>query len=99
MGQSIRATDILWDRVWQLERENFGHEQGFEFLPITEMVDLSEDESAQHPVIQAEVQSIRTDLDRFSDQEINALACHVVRALLSRQINQEEILAILRKRE
>lgn len=75
-GQSVRATDILWDRVWQLERENFGQEQGFEFLPITEMVALSDDQSAQHPVVQAEVQSIRTDLDRFSDREINALACH-----------------------
>ena len=76
MGQSVRATDILWDRVWQLERENFGQEQGFEFLPITEPVNLSDDETAQHPVVQAEVQSIRTDLDRFSDLEINALARH-----------------------
>ena len=76
MGQSVRATDILWDRVWQLERENFGQEQGFEFLPITEPVNLSDDETAQHPVVQAEVQSIRTDLDRFSDLEINALVRH-----------------------
>jgi predicted acylesterase/phospholipase RssA len=76
MGQSVRATDILWDRVWQLERENFGQEQGFQFLPITEPVDLSDDETAQHPVVQAEVQSIRTDLDRFSDLEINALTRH-----------------------
>jgi predicted acylesterase/phospholipase RssA len=76
LGQSVRATDILWDRVWQLERENFGHEEGFVFLPITESVDLSEDGSVQHPVVQAEVQSIRTDLDRFSEQEINSLARH-----------------------
>ena len=76
LGQSVRATDILWDRVWQLERENFGQQPGFIFLPITKMVDLAEDPTALHPVVQAEVQSIRTDLDRFSDAEINALAQH-----------------------
>ena len=75
-GQSMRATDILWDRVWQLERENFGQQPGFVFLPITEMVDASEDPTALHPVVQAEVQSIRTDMDRFSDAEINALVQH-----------------------
>jgi predicted acylesterase/phospholipase RssA len=75
-GQSMRATDILWDRVWQLERENFGHQPGFVFLPITAKVDLSEDPTALHPVVQAEVQSIRTDLDRFSNAEINSLAQH-----------------------
>jgi len=76
IGQSVRASDILWDRVWQLERENFGNQEGFAFLPITDSVELSEDPSALPPVIQAEVQSIRTDLDRFSTEEINALAQH-----------------------
>jgi predicted acylesterase/phospholipase RssA len=76
VGQSLRASDILWDRVWQLEREIFGGQKGFVFLPITEMVELKEDPTALHPVVQAEVQSIRTDLDRFSVQEINALAQH-----------------------
>lgn len=76
IGQSMRASDILWDRVWQLERENFGQQDGYAFLPITEQVGLEEDPTALHPVIQAEVQSIRTDLDRFSDLEINALAQH-----------------------
>ena len=76
IGQSIRASDILWDRVWQLERENFGQQSGFSFLPITEIVSRNEDPTAQHPVVQAEVQSIRTDLDRFSDYEVNALVRH-----------------------
>lgn len=76
LGQSVRATDILWDRVWQLERENFAKIDKFIFLPITEQVDLSEDPTAMEPVVQAEVQSIRTDLDRFSDLEVNALAQH-----------------------
>ena len=76
VGQSIRASDILWDRVWQLERENFGQQPGFAFLPITELVSPEEDPTAQHPVVQMEVQSIRTDLDRFTDCEINALVRH-----------------------
>lgn len=75
IGQSVRASDILWDRVWQLERENFAREEGFVFLPITDMVATDED-PVLHPVIQAEVQSIRTDLDCFSDEEINGLAQH-----------------------
>ncbi len=75
IGQSVRASDILWDRVWQLERENFAKETGFAFIPITEMVAQGEDPTL-HPVVQAEVQTIRTDLDRFSDIEINGLAQH-----------------------
>jgi predicted acylesterase/phospholipase RssA len=76
IGQSVRASDILWDRVWQLERENFGQLEGFSFLPITEAVKRSEDPTALHAVVQSEVQSIRTDLDRFSSKEINVLAQH-----------------------
>lgn len=76
IGQSVRATDILWDRVWQLERENFGEHTGFSFLPVTETVELQEDPTALHAVVQAEVQSIRTDLDRFSTEEIDVLAQH-----------------------
>jgi predicted acylesterase/phospholipase RssA len=76
VGQSMRATDILWDRVSQLERENFGKHAGFSFLPVTESVDVQDDPTALHPVVQAEVQSIRTDLDRFSSEEVDALAQH-----------------------
>jgi len=76
IAQSIRATDILWDRVWQLERENFGDRNGYHFLPITHLVDPHEDPHALHPVVQAEIASIRTDLDRFSDLEVNALVAH-----------------------
>jgi predicted acylesterase/phospholipase RssA len=76
IGQSVRATDILWDRVGQLERENFGSQPGFLFIPITATVDPQSDPTALHPVVQAEVQSIRTDVDRFTPTEINALAMH-----------------------
>jgi predicted acylesterase/phospholipase RssA len=76
IGQSLRASDILWDRVGQLERENFGSEPGFLFIPITATVDPESDPAALHPVVQAEVQSIRTDIDYFTPTEINALAMH-----------------------
>jgi predicted acylesterase/phospholipase RssA len=76
IGQSLRASDILWDRVGQLERENFGSEPGFLFFPITATVDPESDPTALHPVVQAEVQSIRTDIDRFTTTEINVLAMH-----------------------
>jgi predicted acylesterase/phospholipase RssA len=92
LGQSMRATDILWDRVWQLERANFGQQPGFVFLPMTEVVDLSEDATALHPVAQVEVQSIRTDIDRFSDEEVNALVQHgyeVARKVCTRTIGEQ----------
>jgi len=77
IGQSVRASDILSDRVWQLERENFfGAGSEFVFISMTDIVDLQDDPTALHPVVQAEVQSIRTDLDRFSSTEINALVMH-----------------------
>ena len=76
VAQSIRATDILWDRVWQLERENFGTGSAFHFVPAASIVPREEDPHALHPVIQAEVASIRTDLDRFSDLEVDALVGH-----------------------
>jgi predicted acylesterase/phospholipase RssA len=76
VGQSVRASDILWDRVWQLEHENFANEEGFVFLSMTDIVDLAEDPNALHPLVQSEVHTIRTDLDRFSDAEIDVLVQH-----------------------
>lgn len=76
VAQSIRASDILWDRVWQLERENFGDQNGYFFVPVTRVVDPQDDPHCLHPVVQAEISSIRTDLDRFTDLEINALVEH-----------------------
>lgn len=76
LAQSIRATDILWDRVWQLERENFGDQNGFYFAPVTRVVDPAEDPHALHPVVQAQISSLRTDLDRFQDLEVSALVMH-----------------------
>jgi len=76
IAQSIRATDILWDRVWQLERENFSDRNGVFFAPITQVVDPDVDPHALHPVVQRQVALLRTDVDRFSDLEVAALVQH-----------------------
>jgi predicted acylesterase/phospholipase RssA len=73
---ALRATDILMDRVWQLEIETFQDVQGFVFAPITEVVALAEDPTTLHPEVQRQVASIRTDLDRFSPLEISSLVRH-----------------------
>lgn len=73
---AMRASDILMDRVWQLETEAFRDTFGFVFARITEIVDREEDPSALHPEVQRQLPSIRTDLDRFSQLEINSLVRH-----------------------
>ncbi len=93
IGQSVRASDILWDRVWQLERENFGRQAGYLFMPITESV-AEDEQPTLHPVIQAEVQTIRTDLDCFSDEEVNGLAQHgyeVARKVYRQQHGDDDV--------
>ena len=73
---ALRATDILMDRVWQLENETFQDTPGFVFAPITEVVEPAEDPTALHPEIQRQAAHIRTDLDRFSPLEISSLVRH-----------------------
>ncbi|HEX4592293.1 MAG TPA: patatin-like phospholipase family protein [Gemmataceae bacterium] len=73
---ALRASDILMDRVWQLETETFADGPGFVFAPITEVVKPSEDLTAIHPEIQRQVAGIRTDFDRFSELEISNLVRH-----------------------
>ena len=73
---ALRATDILMDRVWQLENETFKDAPGFVFARITDTVDLALDPTALHPETQRQLPSIRTDLDRFSDIEISSLIRH-----------------------
>jgi hypothetical protein len=69
----MRASDILMDRVWQLENETFKDTPGFVFARITDIVDPQQDPTALHPEIQRRLPSIRTDLDRFSEIEISNL--------------------------
>ena len=73
---ALRATDILMDRVWQLETDTFQDTPGFVFAPITEVVEPTEDPTALHPEIQRQAANIRTDLDRFSILEISSLVRH-----------------------
>lgn len=73
---ALRATDILMDRVWQLENETFQDTTGFVFAPITEVVEQAEDPTALHPEIQRQVANVRTDIDRFSPLEISSLIRH-----------------------
>lgn len=76
IGTAIRSSDILMDRVWKLEVDHFGTNPDFVFVPISGMVDLSEDPTALHPELQRQVAVMRTDLDRFSDLEISGLVRH-----------------------
>src|SRR5689334_9857466 len=62
---ALRASDILMDRVWQLESEIFQDAAGFVFARITGVVDPHEDATALHPEVQRQAANIRTDLDAF----------------------------------
>src|SRR5262249_41981798 len=73
---AMRASDILMDRVWQLENDAFEDTPGFVFARITDLVKSSEDLNALHPEIQRQTANIRTDLDRFSPLEISSLIRH-----------------------
>jgi hypothetical protein len=73
---ALRSSDILMDRVWQLEMERFQDMEGFVFAPITDVVAPAEDPTALHPEVQRQAARIRTDLDRFSPLEISTLVRH-----------------------
>jgi predicted acylesterase/phospholipase RssA len=73
---ALRATDIVMDRVWQLEIDMFQDTPGFVFAPITDIVEPEEDPTALHPEIQRQLANIRTDLDRFSPLETSTLIRH-----------------------
>lgn len=70
---AMRASDILMDRVWQLESENFQDTFGFVFARILDVVTPLEDATALHPEVQRQIANIRTDLDAFSPLEISCL--------------------------
>jgi len=73
---AMRSSDILMDRVWQLENEAFGDTTGFVFARMTDVVEPAEDPSAPHPEMQRQTARVRTDMDRFSTSEISALIRH-----------------------
>jgi predicted acylesterase/phospholipase RssA len=73
---ALRSSDILMDRVWQLEVENFQDTFGFVFARITDVVGPHEDATALHTEVQRQVANVRTDLDAFSPLEISCLIRH-----------------------
>jgi predicted acylesterase/phospholipase RssA len=73
---AMRSSDILMDRVWQLESETIANTPGFVFAHIAEVVPPEADVTAMHPEIQRQTAYIRTDLDRFSPLEISSLVRH-----------------------
>jgi len=73
---AMRSSDILMDRVWQLESENFQDTFGFVFARIIDVVGPHEDSTALHPEVQRQAANIRTDLDAFSLLEISSLIRH-----------------------
>jgi predicted acylesterase/phospholipase RssA len=73
---AMRSTDILMDRVWQLETDIFHDSPGFVFACVTDVVEPTEDPTVVHPEIQRHAATIRTDLDRFSTLEISSLVRH-----------------------
>jgi hypothetical protein len=73
---ALRSSDILMDRVWQLENEAFEDTPGFVFARMTDVVEPAEDPTAPHAELQRQAARVRTDLDRFSSVEISALIRH-----------------------
>ena len=73
---ALRSTDILMDRVNQLEMESFQNAPDVLFFPITNVVEAAHDPQAPHPEIQHWAARVRTDMDYFSDLECKALIQH-----------------------
>jgi len=73
---AMRASDILMDRVWQLENETIHESAGFVFARVTDTVSPEDDPTAPHLEIQRQLANVRTDLDRFSGTEISGLVRH-----------------------
>jgi predicted acylesterase/phospholipase RssA len=73
---AIRSTEILMDRVGQLENDTFADMPDFVFARAADVVEPQDDPAALHPEIQRQVANIRTDIDRFSPLEISSLIRH-----------------------
>ena len=76
ISTAIRSSDILMNRVWQLESEAFDRTTGVVSMPITEVVARAQNPHALDPEVQRQTSNIRTDLDYFTDVEISSLVQH-----------------------
>lgn len=73
LGSALRATDILSDRIRSLEVEHVLDDPIFTFINIK---DISQDQECPSEDLQRSLQYIRTDLDKFSWEEISGLVRH-----------------------
>lgn len=72
---SMRAADILSKRIHDIELR-YAAADKFKLVYIGKKVDPENNCHALDPVHQSALRSIRTDLDKFSDLEVSALARH-----------------------
>lgn len=77
-----RSSEILMKRLADMERESAGLDESGEapgryvHLPIDDQVEPMPDEELLPLVAQQQLKNIRTDLDRFEDEAIDALQWH-----------------------
>ncbi len=81
-GTALRAADILMNRIHHLEQERMIREShtapDSEFLTISisETLESTDQKNALEPAVQHHVNLVRTDLDRFSNEEREAVISH-----------------------
>jgi predicted acylesterase/phospholipase RssA len=76
LSTALRSSDILMNRVWQLERGHFADDRQYVFAASSDIVPPEADPTALHPEIQVQISRIRTDMDRFREIEISGLIQH-----------------------
>ena len=76
LSTALRSSDILMNRVWQLEREHLSLGPQCVFAESSDIVPREIDGTALHPEIQVQVGRIRTDMDRFREIEVSGLIRH-----------------------
>jgi predicted acylesterase/phospholipase RssA len=76
LATALRSSDILMNRVWQLERAYLASDQKCLIAASSDTVPQESDPTALHPEIQIQVSRIRTDMDRFREIEIGGLVRH-----------------------
>lgn len=84
---ALRSTEIFMQRMANLERElaNLDEEPRFRLLQISEMT-----ETVPHPVRHL-IRAVRTDLDRFSEMECDALQRHGYSIAASNRVSEIEV--------
>jgi glycine betaine/choline ABC-type transport system substrate-binding protein len=81
VSTAVRSSDILMNRIYDLERERllsntFGEDQHPEVFDIRIAATYDNENHAIPEAIQKQMKYIRTDLDSFSIDEQRALCCH-----------------------